>query len=695
MNHVAFFLLVLAGCTCFGGSLSCACSNEKDAALMLCVQKSVVARQRQNSPLFADQQQLTFRHDEQEYPDASVDAGSSSQLIQQQNSRYVVKPVSFNSSGMDFSPVPYKDGIVFVSSRHSKNSAQQAHEDFLNLFYTQEGEDGAFSEPQLLNKDNNTPYHLGPTVFFNNEKQKIVTRNSFIRSGKIKDGSAVTLELAQSSLSASGKWSALLPMQFRSSEYSIGHPAISSDGSTLYFSSNMPGSVGGSDLFVSYYENGAWSTPKSLGPKINTAGQELFPYLHNDSILYFSSTGHNSLGGLDIFYCNPKAPDQTPIRLDEPMNSQKDDFGICLDMKGVSGFFSSNRSGEGADDIYYFEEITQFAEIQLYDSLTGAYIRDAQLNLLIDKKRAAQATSDLMGRTEFRLSASRSYSLSVSHELYKTASIQLVPSTWRVNQQARIKIYLSPVVHDAVLKGSTASLQIRDRKNVTNTISFSSAPLDIDLISETTGKSVAGEVDSLSTDQLKVVAVENVNGLPSVMICRKDTIYDFHAASATLLRNSALQFQLSIPLGAMRNDYEKVITEQITRYGYGVSRFLLIRSFHFDSEKTLIRNDASAQLDKIIEVMTSYPQIDVQLIFHSDSRGTDKFNLELSRRRSEEVMNYLTRAGIKKTRILSHFVGESQLLNDCGDLSDCDELQHQRNRTTEFKLIVREENSKE
>jgi outer membrane protein OmpA-like peptidoglycan-associated protein len=93
--------------------------------------------------------------------------------------------------------------------------------------------------------------------------------------------------------------------------------------------------------------------------------------------------------------------------------------------------------------------------------------------------------------------------------------------------------------------------------------------------------------------------------------------------------------------------------------------------------------------------MTSYPVIDVQLTFHADSRGTSAFNLELSKRRSNEVVNYLARAGINKERILSNFVGESQLLNDCGDLSDCDDLQHEMNRTAEFNLIVRKRISNE
>jgi outer membrane protein OmpA-like peptidoglycan-associated protein len=116
---------------------------------------------------------------------------------------------------------------------------------------------------------------------------------------------------------------------------------------------------------------------------------------------------------------------------------------------------------------------------------------------------------------------------------------------------------------------------------------------------------------------------------------------------------------------------------------------LLIRRFFFDSGKTWVRNDASAQLDKIIEIMHAYPQFKLEMTFHADSRGTDDFNLDLSKARAVEVTAYLTQSGIIKDRIHSSFVGESRLLMDCGDLSDCDELLHQINRTVEFKFITR------
>lgn len=611
-------------------------------------------------------------------------------VVEQKNVQYAVTSVSFNSPGMDFSPFPYKNGIVFVSAGYSTNSTQAEADHFLDLYFTEESADGTFSTPRLLDKGNVTPYHLGPSVFFANNQQKIVTRNSFFKSGKVKDGSAITLELAHATLLPSGKWSELQPIQFRSSEYSVGHPAISADGRTLYFSSNMPGTKGGSDLFVSHFENGVWSAPKNLGANINTNGQELFPYLYNDSILYFSSTGHPGYGGLDIFYLNLKEVNQKIVHLGRPVNSAADDFGVCLDARGGSGFFSSNRSGEGNDDIFYFEEQARFVQVQLYDSITHSYVADAQIEVTKDEEPAMVAFSDLMGQIDFRIRASKSYQLMASHPDYKSFQTKLDPATWPSNQQATLKIFLTPRKVHVAVNATPSLLQISDRETVTNTITFTSGPADVDLISDavSTDSIISVKKDSVVLPVVRAIAVENANGLPSLLLEKDGSIYEFETINDRQLENRTLGITIDIPHGAKRHDYEKIIVDQLAALGY-YARFLLIRSFHFDSEKTLIRNDASAQLDKIIEIMMLHHQLDMELTFHADSRGTEQFNLDLSKRRSEEVVKYLTRTGMNKDRIQSTFVGESQLLNDCGDLADCDELQHQLNRTAEFKFIVR------
>ena len=155
-------------------------------------------------------------------------------------------------------------------------------------------------------------------------------------------------------LEQNGKWSNVIPFQYNSAEFSVGHPAISEDGSTLYFVSDMPGGFGGTDIYVTRKHALGWSTPENLGPEINTEGNEMFPFLQENRTLYFASNGHTGLGGLDIFMYDLKNLQVTNVGV--PINSSKDDFGLIVSENGKQGFFSSNRDDiNGSDNIYQFK----------------------------------------------------------------------------------------------------------------------------------------------------------------------------------------------------------------------------------------------------------------------------------------------------------------------------------------------------
>lgn len=159
-----------------------------------------------------------------------------------------------------------------------------------------------------------------------------------------------------------GKWSKGVEIGLTGVGQSAAHPSISVDGNTLYFSSNMPGGFGGNDLYKVERTNsaGEWSKPVNLGPKINTEGNELFPFIHENGNLYFASDGHLGLGGLDVFTVRLNSPTTSVVNLGYGVNSNQDDFGFFLKEDKRSGFFSSNRDrGKGADDIYQFEIIPE------------------------------------------------------------------------------------------------------------------------------------------------------------------------------------------------------------------------------------------------------------------------------------------------------------------------------------------------
>lgn len=271
---------------------------------------------------------------------------------------------SLNSVYSDFGPMFYKDGLIFTSDRdidlmNDKNYLWTSY-GYLDLYGSMPLASNDFwngmTDPSKLPDTFNQSYHDGPASFTSDFREIFTTRTL---RGKLKKDSTNLrtdyLKIYSANLSDEKKAS-YKSFPFNSDSYSVGHPAISADGKKLIFSSNMPGGSGQSDLYVSELINGEWQKPVNLGTELNTFGNEVFPFLANDSTLFFSSDGHVGYGGLDIYesdLVNEKWT--TPWNLKLPINSPYDDFSIVFNKSLTDGFFSSNRTGGmGSDDIYTF-----------------------------------------------------------------------------------------------------------------------------------------------------------------------------------------------------------------------------------------------------------------------------------------------------------------------------------------------------
>ena len=208
-------------------------------------------------------------------------------------------------------------------------------------------------------------------------------------------------------------WTNITELPFNSDSYQVANPALSNDGKTLYFASDMEGTLGLSDIFkVAVNEDGSFGTPVNLGPEINTAGRETFPFVSAKDELYFTSDGHPGLGGLDIFITKiPKeGPFKEVLNVGEPANTPKDDFALIINTDTKKGFLSSNRDGgEGSDDIYKFietREIEFLCEQLLVgivtDAETGAILPNTKLTLFDEKfTKLKETTSDAEGKYDF------------------------------------------------------------------------------------------------------------------------------------------------------------------------------------------------------------------------------------------------------------------------------------------------------
>jgi hypothetical protein len=273
---------------------------------------------------------------------------------------YAIGGTSLNSTYADFSPAYYGRGLVFVSGRaraEAKGSGEDAA--FLDLYYSDVLSDGSLSEAKKFSDAINTDFNEGPCIFYGKDKRLIFTRNNLKGKRRVEDEDVVVqLQLFNSDMdTVTNTWKKPELLSINSDRYSIGHPAISSDGQHLYFSSNMPGNYGDTDLYVSDQVNGTWSEPKNLGAMVNTEGSEMFPFLHADSVLYFASDGHGGFGGLDIYRYS--IPRQKLENIGAPINGGYDDFGLILDATGETGYFSSSRNQSGGDkndDIFYVKK---------------------------------------------------------------------------------------------------------------------------------------------------------------------------------------------------------------------------------------------------------------------------------------------------------------------------------------------------
>ncbi len=276
---------------------------------------------------------------------------------------YEVKELpGLNSEVLEFSPVMYKDQLVFTSDREYNmvNVGEQMWKEHphLNLFivdvksYSEDSLE--FSKPELFENLFTSMSHTGPIAFSEDGNMAVFTQ---VTHKKIKGQDKVKVHkpaLFYSELDGS-KWSKPIIVPFVDVNYSYGHPSLSKDGKTLYFSSSMPGGQGGDDIYVSTFDGTNWSAPKNLGPEVNSEANEVFPSFYNE-VLYFSSNRKESMGGLDLFKSELKENAfQTAQKLEEPINSKEDDFGLIFRSDNV-GYFSSNRAeGKGKDDIYMFK----------------------------------------------------------------------------------------------------------------------------------------------------------------------------------------------------------------------------------------------------------------------------------------------------------------------------------------------------
>lgn len=283
--------------------------------------------------------------------------------IRRSSGMYGITSLPINSSKSEFAPSLYGNRLIFSSAKDKHQLTKISHnwnnQPFLDLYEAQFLNDSVMTgEVKKFGKNLNKKTHESSTAFTKDGKTIYFTRNNS-KNGKFqRDKSGLSrLKIFKATL-VDGKWDNVQELPFNGDSYSVANPALSPDEKLLFFSSDMPGSYGGSDIYkVDILEDGTYGKPQNLGPDINTEARETFPFITMTNELYFSSDGHPGLGGLDVFMSPLSGQHKGEVtNLGEPINSTQDDFSLTFDDTGQKGYFASNRDGGlGYDDIYAFE----------------------------------------------------------------------------------------------------------------------------------------------------------------------------------------------------------------------------------------------------------------------------------------------------------------------------------------------------
>ncbi|MDX9726397.1 MAG: OmpA family protein [Bacteroidales bacterium] len=493
-----------------------------------------------------------------------------------------------NSGDSDFSPAYGRDdfGVIFFTSSRDDAAGNKTHgatgQSFTDIFESRLDKKSKWSTPVPV-AELNSDSEEGTPSFSSGFNEVYFTR---CEAGKREMKGCVIMVSRRSG----DRWSDPENLELLPDSMVTAHPALSADGLTLYFVSDMPGGYGLKDIYMvtRIDESDSWSEPRNLGPEINTGGNELFPFSRDDGSLYFASDGHLGMGGLDIFRAESQPDGSWNVRnMQSPINSFADDFGITFETGNEKGIFSSTRKGRGNDDLFTFEmPPLRFAVTGLVkDEKTGTPIQGSVVQLIASDGSNLQAETGTGGDFRFNLKQDVDYIFLASKQGYLNGK------------------------EKETTKGQEKS---RDYM-VTILLTATDKPIE----------------------------------LPNIF-------YDFG--------------------------------------------------------KWDLRPESMVSLDKLVETLIDNPNVTIELMSHTDSRDTEEYNLDLSQKRAQSVVEYLIAKGIEAERLSPKGYGEStpkivdeqtgsqnpflkqgtvlteQFINTLAT-EEQKEVAHQINRRTEFRVL--------
>ena len=476
-----------------------------------------------------------------------------------------VKSSEISSDKSDFGAVLYDNSLYFASARNgARKNYGWTDEPFLDIYKADYNTDGTITNASPVT-ELNSKWHDGPITISADGKTAYFASESYKEkqsSPKDKKANAKYSQVYLFSATKNGdSWGTPSSLPFNDKSFSNSNPSLSRDGKTLYFSSNRPSSMGGTDIWkVAVNADGTYGEPQNLGNKVNTEGNESFPFIADDNkTLYFASSGKQGFGGLDVYQIDLTNGEAT--NLGKPVNTEKDDFAFTFNESKKIGFLSTNRSGK--DDIFIVNPICAVdVLIVVTNAKTGDILANASVSILDDKKNViATQMSNAKGEVSYKVECDRAYVIQASKDGFEGNTFAVTKSK---GPKAKVDAALQPI--------------------------------------------------------------------------------------------------------------EVIVTETE----------IILKPIYFEYDKSNITQEGAFELDKLVQVMKNNDKMVILAKSHTDSRGSDKYNLTLSERRAKSTVQYIISKGIDTSRISGKGMGELEPKEVC---NPCTEAQHALNRRSEFLIV--------
>ncbi len=605
-----------------------------------------------------------------------------------------------NSEELEFSPVFYKDGIVFISTRHESlifnvKDKNIGLKNIMSIYRSQRNDEGFLDYPQPLADELIFRLHEGPVTFDRTASAIFFTRNE--SQEQASDGYK---KLQIYAAAKNGEvWENVQKLSFNNVNYNYCHPTISPDEDVLFISSDVPGGYGGMDLYAVYRVGDKWSQMINLGEKVNSSGNEVFPYIAADGALYFASDGHGGLGNLDLFYTTQKKQDEewrSPTNLGLPFNSPADDFGLIIDRDNKNGYFSSDRQGGfGGDDIYkfYIEGETNMPIAGTEKSLDGLVVFDEDGTPLVGAEVSA------INFKEISLSASddQIVTLNPGNEadnfiLDVNASGMGAVAETKEDGKSNLKLGRGNYVVKVSKKEYIPKYVVitpdtdLDNLNITLQKAINCVALSGNVLRENTNNPVSGaaiKIVDVDTKEAVTVYADATGFYEYCIECNRT--YTVYAEKDNVSSSPGIINTKGVPCNQENGAIELPLYLGGSPFYAGMT--IRLPSIYFNFDDASLRPDAYQELDEVVALLKQYKGMKLELASHTDSRGSTYYNQDLSFRRSQSVFRYITSKGVPASMLEPIGYGESQIRNRCTNGVACSELEHQYNRRMEVKIL--------